>query len=121
MARWAGVQKVSRPMERCQEMSHWPPIMAEVTPRTEAQTYQGTRWTDSRTDALEMDEIVVVVDAMQSLCTFLIIPLFGAVWRGSAYDGWPSTSNTAPGAAKCFILASNVTNAALWCRANANR
>jgi hypothetical protein len=51
MAMWAGVQNVSRPMERCQEMSHWPPIMAEVTPKTAHQTYQGTRWTDSRTDA----------------------------------------------------------------------
>jgi hypothetical protein len=43
MAMWAGVQKVSRPMERCQEMSHWPPIMAEVTPKTAAQTYRRRR------------------------------------------------------------------------------
>ena len=42
MAMWAGVQNVSRPMERCQEISHWPPIMAEVTAKTAHQTYQGT-------------------------------------------------------------------------------
>jgi hypothetical protein len=73
---WAGVQNVSRPMERCQEMSHWPPIMAEVTAKTEHQTYQGTRSTAERTDAAETDEIeVAVVDAMRSLCTFTIIAL----------------------------------------------
>src|SRR5579883_2362484 len=38
----AGVQNVSRPMERCQEISQWPPIMAEVTARTAHQIYQGT-------------------------------------------------------------------------------
>jgi hypothetical protein len=30
MARWAGVQKVSRPMERCHEMSQIAPIAALV-------------------------------------------------------------------------------------------
>src|SRR5271168_2724177 len=44
---WAGVQKLSRPMERCQETSHAPPIEAEVTAITPHQTYQGT-------DAAEM-------------------------------------------------------------------
>src|SRR5579862_336801 len=67
MAMWAGVQNVSRPMERCQEMSHWPPIMAEVTARTEHQTYQGTRSTAERTDVAGTEAIVVVVDAMLSL------------------------------------------------------
>src|SRR5579862_5121761 len=78
IARCAGVQNVSRPMERCQEMSHWPPIMAEVTAKTEHQTYQGTRSTAERTstDARVAEEIEVVVDAMLSLCTFLIIALF---------------------------------------------
>ena len=42
MAIWAGVQKVSRPMERCQETSHAPPMEAEVTASTPHQTYQGT-------------------------------------------------------------------------------
>ncbi|SRR5260370_20058756 len=42
MARWAGVQKVSRPMERCQETSHAPPMVAEVMARAPHQTYQGT-------------------------------------------------------------------------------
>src|ERR1017187_8588692 len=77
MAMWAGVQNVSRPMERCQEMSHWPPIMAEVTPKTAHQTYQGTRSTAVRT-GVETDEFVVVVDAMLSLCTFTIIAFCGA-------------------------------------------
>ena len=31
MATWAGVQKVSRPIERCQEMSQYPPMMLELT------------------------------------------------------------------------------------------
>ena len=31
MAMWAGVQKVSRPMVRCQEMSQCTPIIADVT------------------------------------------------------------------------------------------
>ncbi len=38
---WAGVQNVSRPMERCQEISQWTPVMAQVTAATEHQTYQG--------------------------------------------------------------------------------
>src|SRR5215469_4706125 len=42
MAMCAGVQKVSRPIERCQETSHWPPIEADVTARAPAQMYQGT-------------------------------------------------------------------------------
>ena len=63
-------------MERCQEISHWPPIMAEVTPKTAHQTYHGTRSAAVRTDAVEMDRIEVVVDAMQSLCTSLIIAFF---------------------------------------------
>jgi hypothetical protein len=37
---WAGVQKVSRPMERCQEMSQWTPVMAQVMAATAHQTYQ---------------------------------------------------------------------------------
>jgi hypothetical protein len=40
---WAGVQKLSRPMERCQETSHAPPIVEEVTARAPVQMYQGTR------------------------------------------------------------------------------
>src|ERR1035438_957803 len=98
MARWAGVQNVSRPMERCQEMSHWPPIIAEVTPKTAHQTYQGTRWTDSRTDAAETDEIVVVVDAMLSLCTFTIIALFG--FRGAGPRGCPLGPELGPAASQ---------------------
>src|SRR5271156_508949 len=38
----AGVQNESRPIERCQETSHAPPIEAEVTATTPHQTYQGT-------------------------------------------------------------------------------
>src|SRR5258707_15181394 len=43
MARCAGVQKVSRPIERCQETSHAPPIEAEVTASAPNHRYQGTR------------------------------------------------------------------------------
>src|SRR5262249_40223078 len=42
MATWAGVQKASRPIERCQAMSQWAPAIAEVTAMTEHQMYQGT-------------------------------------------------------------------------------
>ena len=42
MAMCAGVQKLSRPMERCQETSHDPPMLAEVTASAPAQMYQGT-------------------------------------------------------------------------------
>ena len=35
------VQKASRPIERCQEMSQWPPIIAEVTAATVHQTNHG--------------------------------------------------------------------------------
>ena len=41
IAMCAGVQKVSRPMERCQETSHAPPIEAEVTASAPNHTYQG--------------------------------------------------------------------------------
>src|SRR5882672_212449 len=41
IARCAGVQKVSRPIERCQEMSQAPPIEAEVTASAPHHTYQG--------------------------------------------------------------------------------
>src|SRR5947209_6174717 len=41
IAMWAGVQNVSRPMDRCQEISQWIPTIAKVTAATEHQTYQG--------------------------------------------------------------------------------
>ena len=41
MAMWAGVQNVSRPMERCHDMSQCVPTMAEVTATTAHHTYQG--------------------------------------------------------------------------------
>src|SRR5438046_3036391 len=36
---WAGVQNVSRPIERCQAMSQCDPTIAEVTAMTADQTY----------------------------------------------------------------------------------
>src|SRR5580658_9002610 len=42
MAMCAGVQKLSRPMERCHEISQCAPTIAEVTARTEHQIYHGT-------------------------------------------------------------------------------
>src|ERR1700689_4869661 len=41
MAMCAGVQKVSRPMDRCQETSQAPPMEDDVMARTPAQIYQG--------------------------------------------------------------------------------
>src|SRR5262249_11697151 len=38
---WVGVQKLSRPMEPCHEISHWMPAMAQVTAATLAQMCQG--------------------------------------------------------------------------------
>ena len=38
-----GVQNVSRPMERCQEISHWTPTIAEVTPMTRRPQIPGNR------------------------------------------------------------------------------
>src|SRR5215472_11491736 len=43
MAMWAGVQKVSRPMERCQDTSHCPPMVTDVTARAQHHRYHGTR------------------------------------------------------------------------------
>src|SRR5437773_11486550 len=42
MAACAGVQKVSRPIERCQEMSQMMPTFALVAATSVAATYQGT-------------------------------------------------------------------------------
>src|SRR5438132_9039194 len=42
MAACAGVQKVSRPIERCQEMSQMMPTLALVAATSVAATYQGT-------------------------------------------------------------------------------
>src|SRR5947209_11106319 len=39
--RCAGVQKVSRPMVSCQEMSQYKPTGIHKAPRAHAQTYQG--------------------------------------------------------------------------------
>src|SRR5882724_13441194 len=38
---WAGVQNVSRPIERCHEMSQWIPTIAEVSASTHSQMCQG--------------------------------------------------------------------------------
>src|SRR5262249_17209105 len=42
MAMCAGVQNVSRPIDRCQEISQCTPTMANVTAATEHHTYHGT-------------------------------------------------------------------------------
>ncbi len=57
----AGVQNVSRPIERCQEISHWPPIIAELTARTEHHTYQGTRSVVVARTELDARESIVVI------------------------------------------------------------
>src|SRR5205085_10677854 len=45
MSRCGSVQKVSRPMDVCHEMSHTPPAIAEMVAITEVHTVQGTRST----------------------------------------------------------------------------
>ena len=56
MAMWAGVQKVSRPMERCQETSQAPPMEAEVTARTPVQIIPGDGcWLDTCAALLRED------------------------------------------------------------------
>src|SRR5580658_8062038 len=45
MAMWAGVQKLSRPMERCQETSQCAPMVTEVTASAAHQRYHGMRTT----------------------------------------------------------------------------
>src|SRR5690348_14909174 len=42
MAICAGVQKLSRPIDWCHEISQWVPTIANVTAATEHHTYQGT-------------------------------------------------------------------------------
>src|SRR5437879_10530778 len=42
MAMWAGVQNVSRPIDRCHEMSHMAPTFTLVAAITAAATYHGT-------------------------------------------------------------------------------
>jgi hypothetical protein len=49
IAMCAGVQKVSRPMDRCQETSQAPPMEDEVIARTPAQMYQGMAEGSART------------------------------------------------------------------------
>ncbi len=46
----AGVQNVSRPMERCQEISQCVPTIAEVTARTAHHTYHGIARTGPGTE-----------------------------------------------------------------------
>jgi hypothetical protein len=57
MATWAGVRKLSRPMERCQEMSQWMPTIAEVTAMTESQMYQGTGRGEDRVGVIGTSEL----------------------------------------------------------------
>jgi hypothetical protein len=38
---WAGVQKVSRPMDLCHETSQCAPMVTEVTAKVEHHKYQG--------------------------------------------------------------------------------
>src|ERR1700689_3468353 len=49
MAMCAGVQKVSRPIARCQETSQAPPIEDDVIANTPAQIYQGMAEGEAKT------------------------------------------------------------------------
>src|ERR1700730_10304742 len=67
IARCAGVQKVSRPMERCQGTSHAPPILAEVTASAPNHRYQGTRGPSEETCATRWVESGIL-DIKTSQC-----------------------------------------------------
>ena len=55
---WAGVQNVSRPIDRCQAMSQWDPTIAEVTAMTADQTYHGMA--DSREGVIGLAILTVL-------------------------------------------------------------
>jgi hypothetical protein len=74
---WAGVQKVSRPMERCQEMSQWIPTMAHVTAAAAHHTYHGTR-----SDLSElMESEPAAIPSVPCTCNYRMAALAG---RGRA-------------------------------------
>src|SRR5438270_5372180 len=82
IARCAGVQKLSRPMERCQETSHAPPILAEVTASAPNHMYQGTGGPSDETWATwRVESGMVDIEASQFwryLITWYPFPLLPA-------------------------------------------
>lgn len=74
MAMCAGVQNVSRPIDRCQETSQCAPIETEVTATTEHHRYQGIEVTgfDPGTPAPGADAFQVVAIAIESPATILL-------------------------------------------------
>ena len=76
MAMCAGVQKVSRPMDRCQETSQAPPMEEDVMATTPAQIYQGMRasdWAGDGGEAKRPDDWRLWTCFLQSKCTKLMI------------------------------------------------
>src|SRR5271154_6657653 len=60
MPRCAGVQKVSRPMDMCQEMSQYKPTTVDVTASAELHTYQGTAAASAAATAREGAEAIEI-------------------------------------------------------------
>src|ERR1700682_3383692 len=67
----AGVQKLSRPMERCHETSQCAPIATEVTARVTHHRYQGMRRVCANTCGLfEATETVAIVLSSEVVVAF---------------------------------------------------
>ena len=67
---WAAVQKVSRPIVRCHEMSQIPPTTTLAEAKTTAQIYQGTpRPAAAAGSAASGSEGVVVLSAVAVVLT----------------------------------------------------
>src|SRR5271163_2923850 len=67
MPRCAGVQKVSRPMDMCQEMSQYKPITVDVTASAELHTYQGTAAVSAAATARGGADVIEIPCAMFGL------------------------------------------------------
>src|SRR5260370_38244360 len=88
MGRWAGVQNVSRPMERCQEMSHITPTTALVAANTSAATYHGR---PAPRGMARLDGMAATVTCLavagasrdEALTAPLLENLLGRLWRFS--------------------------------------
>src|SRR5277367_7083325 len=60
MPKCAGVQKVSLPMDMCQEMSQYRPTTVDVTASAEVHTYQGTAAVSAAATALVGADVIEI-------------------------------------------------------------
>src|SRR2546428_13806144 len=88
MARWAGVQKVSRPIVRCQEMSQMTPTITLVEAKRTAYKNHGTDGTTATASVVSTDEIVMVLSILSR--RLITMSVTTAAWLGV-----PETFNVA--------------------------